>query len=441
MHSLRMGANAPLDTSRFEAIIAWPAGAGTLDCSAYLLASNGKVRSDDDMIFYNQRTHPSGAVAISRVADGLTDFAIDLGSAPAEIQRIVICVTIEEPGRTLAAFEGATATIRSNGEAQLQFCPELGRATEVALRFVEFYRRNQAWKIRADGQGFNDGLAPLARSFGIDVAEDEAPPPHIAPEPTRPATQPGPHQPAPAATIFERVGDAVRNVVEHTARAATAAAPWPAAAPPERASLAPVQRRADSAVRLEPGGEALFWETGPDKHLGAITAKLAWSSLCGGIDGRPRPLELALGCLYELQDGRRGVVQAWDGKGRFDRPPFVQLLDAEIAGLSGSQKLRINGEHWPQIRRLALFGFIPNGAPSWRASTVSLDISATDRSPVLLELGKGMEGFGMVALTLLDNRRQAVSIERLAQFLPGHHELDRTLDWGLAWSVRPEDSR
>src|SRR4051812_42665681 len=110
MLSLPMGANAALDTSRFEAIIAWPASAGTLDCSAYLLAANGKVRGDDDMIFYNQRTHPSGAVAISRIESGLTQFAVDLGSAPAEIQRIVICVTIEEPGRTMATFEGAGAT-------------------------------------------------------------------------------------------------------------------------------------------------------------------------------------------------------------------------------------------------------------------------------------------------------------------------------------------
>jgi tellurite resistance protein TerA len=194
-------------------------------------------------------------------------------------------------------------------------------------------------------------------------------------------------------------------------------------------------------VRLEPDGQAPQWETGPDQHLGAITARLEWSSLCGGIDGRPRPLELALGCLYELADGRRGAVQAWNGKGRFDGPPFVQLLEAETAGLSGSQKLRVNGEHWPQIRRLAVFAFIPNGAPSWRASTIALEISATNRSPVLLELAGGAEGCGMLALTLLENRSQAVTIHRLAQYLPGHHELDGTLGWELAWSVRAEDAR
>jgi len=425
MLSLRMGANAALNTSRFEAVIAWPAGAGTLDCSAYLLAGDGKVRCDDDMIFYNQRTHPTGTVEISRIEHGLTHFAVDLGSAPTEIQRIVICVTIDEPARTMASFVGASATIRSNGEAQLQYCPELSGASEVAMRFVEFYRRNQAWKIRADGQGFNDGLAPLARSFGIDVAEDEAPPPHSSPKPlnseTPPVSAPLPYHSAPAAP--------------------PTAATQPAAAVSEPTTPVSVPRGVDGTVRLDEGAEAPHWDTGPDKHLGAITAKLAWSSQCGGIDGRPRPLELTLGCLYELQDGRRGVVQAWNGKGRFDGPPFLQLLDAEIAGLSGSQKLRINGERWPQIKRFALFGFIPRGAPSWRASNVSLEISATDRSPVLLELDRGSEGSGMVALILIENRSQTVAIKRLAQFLPGHHELDRTLEWGLAWGVRPEDLR
>jgi hypothetical protein len=42
--------------------------------------------------------------------------------------------------------------------------------------FGELYKRNNEWKFRAVGQGFNGGLGPLARSFGIDVA-DEAPAP------------------------------------------------------------------------------------------------------------------------------------------------------------------------------------------------------------------------------------------------------------------------
>lgn len=417
MLSLRMGANAHLNASRFEVVIEWPASAGTLDSSAYLLGANGKVRSDDDMIFYNQRAHPTGAVKIVRIEDGRTHFAVDLAAVPADVQRIAICVTIEDSGRTMAAFEGTSAMVRSNGEAQLGFTPDLTRAREVALRLVEIYRRNEAWKLRADGQGFNDGLAPLARSFGIDVADDETAPPREQPEPPQ-AAAPAPPEPA-------------------SMLAAPVTVPARDQSPP-----APARRSDDGTVRLDPGAEpAPPWKTGADSHLGAITAKLTWSSRCGGIDGRPRPLELTLGCLYELQDGRRGAVQSWDHNGRLDGPPFVQVSPAESAGSTGSQNLRINGEQWPKMKRLALYGFIPNGAPSWRSAALSLELSATNRNPVLLELNERVEGCGMAALILLENRDGDVAFTRLARFLPGHHELDRELGWGLSWRVRDDASR
>jgi uncharacterized protein YkwD len=40
------------------------------------------------------------------------------------------------------------------------------------LLLAEIYRRGGAWKLRALGQGYADGLAGIARDFGVDVAED-----------------------------------------------------------------------------------------------------------------------------------------------------------------------------------------------------------------------------------------------------------------------------
>jgi tellurite resistance protein TerA len=425
MQSLRMGANAPLNTSRFEVIIEWPATAGTLDSSVYLLAADGKVRGDDDMIFYNQRSHPTGAVEITRIEHGRTDITVDVGAVPADIHRIAICVTIEERGRTMAAFDRTSAMVRSNGEGQLQFVPELGGAREAALRLVEIYRRNDAWKLRADGQGFNDGLAPLARSFGIDVADDEAAPP-------RDATIPFPPQQQVPASPRVMQPDLVHAATASTTLPVLDMLPAPVPSP---------RGPDDGAVRLGPGTDAPRWKTGLEDRLGAMSAKLTWSSQCGGIEGRPRPLELALGCLYELRDGRRGAVQSWDYNGQYDTAPFLQLLSIEAAGLSGSQKLRINGERWSKISRLALYGFIPAGAPSWRSSALSLEISATNRDRLRLELNEGVEGCGLVALLLIENQEEEVAFTRLARFLPGHHELDAELGWGLTWSVRAGDRR
>lgn len=417
MLTLQMGANAPLNTSRFEVVIEWPNAAGTLDCSAYLLATDGKVRSDDDMIFYNQRAHPTGAVEITLIEQGRTHFSIDLGAVPSEIQRIAICATIEEPERTMATLNGTSAMIRSNGEGELRFIPDLNDATEVALRLVEIYRRNGAWKLRADGQGFNDGLAPLARSFGIDVADDEAAPPHQ-------------HQGSLAQTPVARDDAPLRSPAGGHPTGIPSGQELSSSAPPATPTVD------DGIVRLNSRTDGHRWESSPDGHFGAITAKLLWSSRCGGVAGRARPLELAFGCLYELQDGRRGTVQSWDYNGLFDAPPFIQLSPGQFDGVAGDQTLRINGEHWPHIKRLALYCFVNEGAPSWHSSSVMLDLSVTNRNPLRLELVEGIEGCGMVALVLLENIAGDVVISRLAKVLPGHQELDQALQWGLSWKVR-----
>jgi uncharacterized protein YkwD len=44
--------------------------------------------------------------------------------------------------------------------------------TQTVALLVEVYRRAGAWRVRAVGQGYADGLAGLARDFGVDVADD-----------------------------------------------------------------------------------------------------------------------------------------------------------------------------------------------------------------------------------------------------------------------------
>ena len=42
-------------------------------------------------------------------------------------------------------------------------------STETAMVFGELYRNGAEWKFRAVGQGYSDGLAGIARDFGVNV--------------------------------------------------------------------------------------------------------------------------------------------------------------------------------------------------------------------------------------------------------------------------------
>ncbi len=141
-----------------------------LDVSGLLLTADGKVRSDDDFIFYNQ---PSGPGVTYRAGGGSAPDAIvvDTSAVPPGIEKIVVTASPDAAGQTFQGIE-PTATVRNadDGSAIATFTPpQLG--AETALVVIEIYLRNGAWKARAVGQGYANGLAGIATDFGVSVEE------------------------------------------------------------------------------------------------------------------------------------------------------------------------------------------------------------------------------------------------------------------------------
>ncbi|MEU9307775.1 TerD family protein [Streptomyces sp. NPDC048256] len=201
------GSNIPLSTARVTVDVAAPV---RLDVSGLLLTADGKVRSDDDFIFYNQ---PSGPGVTYRSGGGTAPDAItvDTSAVPPGIEKIVVTASPDAAGQTFQGVE-PTATIRSaddDGVLATFTPPQLG--SETALVVVEIYLRNGVWKARAVGQGYSNGLAGIATDFGVTVEEPApaaaprqmAPPPPVPQSPVTPAAPPMPPAPpaaAPAAT-------------------------------------------------------------------------------------------------------------------------------------------------------------------------------------------------------------------------------------------------
>ncbi|MFD5067216.1 TerD family protein [Streptomyces sp. NPDC058369] len=200
MTAMTPGSNLPLTAVRVAVDVAAPV---RLDVSGLLLTADGKVRSDDDFIFYNQ---PSGPGVTYRSGGGGAPDAVvvDTASVPAGIERIVVTASPDGAGQTFQGVE-PTATVRNadDGSVLASFTPpRLG--AETALVVMEVYRRGGAWKVRAVGQGYANGLAGIATDFGVTV--DEAPaapapratapaPPAPVASPAAPATPPAPAAP------------------------------------------------------------------------------------------------------------------------------------------------------------------------------------------------------------------------------------------------------
>ncbi|MET7697802.1 TerD family protein [Streptomyces sp. NPDC005485] len=185
------GSNIPLPVTRVTVDVAAPV---RLDVSSLLLTADGKVRSDDDFIFYNQ---PNGPGVTYRSGGGTAPDAItvDTAAVPPGIEKIVVTASPDGAGQTFQGIE-PTATIRNADDNAVLASftpPRLG--TETALVIVEIYLRGGAWKARAVGQGYANGLAGIATDFGVSVEEPAAPAaPAAAPTPTMqaPVTPPAP---------------------------------------------------------------------------------------------------------------------------------------------------------------------------------------------------------------------------------------------------------
>ena len=150
-----------------------------LDASAFLLNAVGKVRSDGDFCFYNNKD-VGGAVihqGDNRTGEGEGDdeqIKIVLSKLPADIDKVAITVTIHEGEQRRQSFgQVSNAFIRlvdeKTGSEIVRYDLSEDASVETAMILGEVYRHGGEFKFRAVGQGFAGGLGPLASNYGVSI--------------------------------------------------------------------------------------------------------------------------------------------------------------------------------------------------------------------------------------------------------------------------------
>ena len=387
------GANAPVQQGPLSVNITYtPVPGVDLDVSAFLIGTNGKVRGDADMCFYGQTSVASGAVQLAVAEPGKATFSLNLDRLDAAIDKVALTATLYENRASFAAVSRMSMTITGGLEAEL---PTSGMA-ETALILGEFYRRQGAWKFRFVAQGFAGGLEPLAKHFGVDVAS-----------------------PAPATPI-------------------PPTPPTPAPAPQSKVSLSKVTLdKSRPSISLEKAsgdfGEIkinLNWNRGT-----AQPSKGLLSGLMGG--GRKNGIDLDVGCLFEMQDGYKGVIQALGNAfGDFRNEPYIHLMGDDRTGANADGEwLRINGNQWRDIKRVLVYAFIYEGAPNWQATDGVVTLHVPGQAPIEVRVSEEGGRLGCCAIALLENVGGTVKVSREVKFYQNQRDLDVDYRWGLRWSV------
>jgi tellurium resistance protein TerD len=151
-----------------------------LDASAFLLKGDGKVRGDNDFIFYNNLRTSDGSVehtGDNRTGVGEGDdeaIKIALDKVPQDVQKVAVAVTIHDAEARRQNFGMVSnAFIRIVNQADnkeiARFDLSEDMSTETAMIFGEIYRHGGEWKFKAVGQGYAGGLGPVAKNFGVNI--------------------------------------------------------------------------------------------------------------------------------------------------------------------------------------------------------------------------------------------------------------------------------
>ncbi|MFJ8492780.1 TerD family protein [Streptomyces sp. NPDC094038] len=420
--SMSKGSNTPVPTTALRVELGWRSGPGApdADASALLLVA-GKVRSDGDFVFYNQPAHASGAVRHEgkrRSGDLVTDtLFVDLARVETPIERIVLAASAD--GRTFGQVPGLYIEVlnAADGNVVARF-DSTGATVETAFVLGELYRRQGGWKFRAVGQGYGSGLEGLATDFGITVDEPQQPQQPVQP----PVPQVVPPTPTPTPTPVPLPVPASAPVVPPTA--------------PVRLSKVTLTKAAPSVSLAKQGGTS-----------GALRVNLNWQvrkqlTGWGGRRGGAGDLDLDLCALYELADGRKGVVQALGNAfGALNRPPYIHLDgDDRTGAVSSGENLTVNLDRKQDFKRILVFVTIYQGATSFADLHATVTLQPQYGAPVDFSLDECTVPSTVCALALLTSTGGDLVVQREARYLvpergvSPQRTVDRAYGWGMNWT-------
>ncbi|MFD3522615.1 CAP domain-containing protein [Streptomyces sp. NPDC058653] len=280
MLELIAGGNVPLPGGAL--VIRVP---GPFDLSVLVTGEDGKVSGDGDFVFYNQPSAPGAHLRGDTVI-------VEVERLRAGASRVTVVVSAADPGVPLGRLPVPTLTVTGGGGRGLaRFTP--GRPThESVLLLAEIYRRGGGWKLRALGQGYADGLAGIARDFGVEVAEDAPAARGVTPARSVPARS----APPPARPRFDDGFTALVNAERSRSGAppVTADARLAAAALAHCAAMA-----ADGRLGSAPG------RTGVSLHQRVVSHGYAYLAVAEQLVSGPRTeADFLAYCLSDPRMGR-----------------------------------------------------------------------------------------------------------------------------------------
>lgn len=355
------------------------AGPHTYDFCCFGLDEHEKLADDRYMIFYNQQNAPENSISV-RLEKNCAVFSVDIGKIPNTVKKLVMTASIDKNAAMKDIVSCELALSQASRETLVFSLSGADFQNERAIVAAEIYVKDE-WRFSAVGRGYDGGLPELLKSFG-------------------------------------------------------------------GAEAAPPKKEASAARKVElKKGRKVNLQKNTGTALGEIFINLNWNTSAGEkkqglfssvFGGKSQSIDLDLGCLYELGDGGKGVVQALGNCfGDLRHSPYI-LLDGDdrTGALSGGETMRINGAQIACFKRVLVFAYIYQGVANWRQAGAAATVKCPANPDILVKLDEYDTNKGMCAIAMFENmNNKTFSVEKIVQFYRGHQEMDRAFHWGIRWKA------
>ncbi len=181
----------------------------------------------------------------------------------------------------------------------------------------------------------------------------------------------------------------------------------------------------------------LNWSSGSIAPVAPAAGGFLSRIKAAGQPPRATGIDLDLGCLYELADGRKGVVQALGNSfGSLQAAPWI-LLDGDDRTGTASQgeNMSIDLGQSGRFRRILIFAMIYQGAPNWAAVDGVVTVTQANGQRIEVRLDDADTDSRICAIAQLIEVGGDLILQREVRYLKGGQQaLDREFSWGMQWA-------
>lgn len=211
------------------------------------------------------------------------------------------------------------------------------------------------------------------------------------------------------------------------------------------------------AIILEKGGDThrINLEKHEDRStIGEIVINIDWNrggffkKLCGN------PVDLDLGCFYELRNGRKSLIDGLQfSRGRggdrhhvtrqgcYDMAPYIWHKGDDRGGsVSSGETILVNAAGVNDIKRIIVYTFIYEGVAKWSETNAVVKVKVPGYEDVVVEMGQQFSNKKFCAIAELDfGGDDSITVKKLVTFHDGHHDCDKQYGWGFNYLQGSKD--